>query len=70
MTARWNRSDVNGNLDQIKIADDETCIIFSNESRIAVIKLLGSMSRNAYTERGLTDREIHAIEGLYYTLQT
>lgn len=70
MTARWNRTDIDGNLKQTKIEDDETCIVFSNESRVAVIKLLGSMSRNAYAEKGLSEREVHALEGLYYTLQT
>lgn len=70
MSARWNRSDMDCNLKETKISDDETCIIFSNESRIAVLRLLGSMSRNDYTERALTNREIHALEGLYYTLQT
>lgn len=70
MTARLNRTDVHGTLDQASIRDDETCIIFSNESRIAVVKLLGSMSRSGYAEKGLTEREIHALEGLYYTLQT
>jgi hypothetical protein len=50
--------------------DDETCIIFSNESRIALIKLLGSMSRDDYAKRRLTEFEILILEGLYYKLQT
>jgi hypothetical protein len=39
-------------------------------ARVSAIKLLGSMSRNAYTEKGLNEREIQALEGLYYLLQT
>lgn len=70
MTARWNRSDLDGELEQIHIDDDETCIIFSNESRVAVIKLLGSLSRDDYAKRKLTEPEVLALEGLYYTLQT
>ena len=52
------------------ITDDETCIVISNMTRVAAIKLLGSMSRNAYAEKGLNEREIQALERLYRVLQT
>lgn len=68
--ARWNRTDLDGNLRETKITDDETCIIFSNDSRVALIKLLGSMSRDGYAEKGLTDPEATVLSRLYYTLQT
>lgn len=70
MTARIIHSDVSGYLDGEKVADEETCVVFSDLARVAAIKLLGSMSRNAYTDKGLSEREIHALEGLYYLLQT
>lgn len=54
----------------VMITDDETCLVISNTTRVAVIKLLGSFSRDAYTQRGLNEREIVALETLYRTAHT
>lgn len=62
-------SDTSGYLDGEKVADDETCIVFSNVTRIAAIKLLGNMSRMQYEANGLTDHEAQLLERLYYILQ-
>jgi hypothetical protein len=70
MSSKHIHSDVDGNIDRQTITIDETCIVISNVTRVAAIKLLGSFSRNGYTERGLDEREIHALERLYTVLQT
>lgn len=70
MSSRHVLSDLNGNIERQTITDDETCVVISNTTRVATIKLLGSMSRNAYAEKGLNEKEIRALERLYSTLQT
>lgn len=70
MSSRHIRTDLEGNIERQKITDDETCVALSNVTRVAAIKLLGSMSRIKYTDKGLTEREIAALETLYVTLQT
>ena len=67
--ARKIYPDLDGKLDPAKIADDEVCVVLENPTRVALIKLLGSMSRHSYGEKGLNDREIHALEGMYHLLQ-
>lgn len=70
MTSRHIPSDLQGNLGPQTITEDETCVVLSNTTRVAAITLLGRMSRNAYAEKGLNEREIHALERLYQVLQT
>lgn len=61
MSSRHIPSNLDGVIDRQVITDDETCVVISNTTRVAAIKLLGSMSRNAYTEKGLSDKEIMLI---------
>ena len=70
MSSRHIPSDIEGVIGRQTITDDETCLVISNTTRVAALKLMGAMSRNAYTEKGLNEREIHALERLYQTLQT
>lgn len=70
MIARRILSDLDGRLDPATIKDDETCIVFENATRVALVKLLGGMSRDAYLGKGLNYQEVHALEGIYYMLQT
>jgi hypothetical protein len=70
MSSRHLFSDLEGRLDAVTLTEDESCFVLSNTARVATIKLLGSFSRNAYTEKGLNEREIHALEHLYQILQT
>lgn len=67
--ARHIFSDLENRLDQTVLTDDESCFVLSNVTRVAAIKLLGSMSRNKYTELGLADREIESLQRLYQVLQ-
>jgi hypothetical protein len=68
-STRYISSGIDGNLPPTTIGDGETCIIFSNDCRIALIKLLGSMSRDGYAEKGLSEPEAVGLSRLYYTLQ-
>lgn len=70
MSSRHIRSDLEGNIERQQITDDETCVVLSNTTRVAAIKLLGGMSRDAYAEKKLSDQEIAALNHLYVTLQT
>lgn len=70
MSSRHIRSDLEYYIERQKIADDETCVALSNITRVAAIKLLGSMSRDAYAAKGLNEQEIAALNHLYVTLQT
>jgi hypothetical protein len=67
--ARHIFSDLENKLDPTVLTDDESCFVLSNVTRVAAIKLLGSMSRNEYAERGLNEREIKSLETLYQVLQ-
>jgi hypothetical protein len=68
-SAKHIRSDLENRLDPTVLTDDESCFVLSNVTRVAAIKLLGSMSRNAYTALGLDEREITSLEALYRVLQ-
>lgn len=70
MSSRHIPSDLDGNIERQTITDDETCVALSNTTRVAVIKLLGSMSRDAYSGKGLNEHEIDALQKLYIVLQT
>lgn len=52
------------------LSDDESCFVLSNVTRVALIKLLGSCSRNDHRGRGLDEREAISLERLYSVLQT
>lgn len=67
--ARHIYSGLDNKLDPTVLTDDESCFVLSNVTRVAAIKLLGSMSRNDYTELGLADREIESLQRLYQVLQ-
>jgi hypothetical protein len=54
----------------LTLNDDETGLIISNETRVAIIKLLGKLSPNDMTGRGLTDREATLISQLWHKVQT
>lgn len=70
MTTRWNRTDAHGTLDQATIADGETCIIFSDEMRVALIEWIGKTSPDDRRRLGLTPRQAALIGCLYNLLQT
>lgn len=46
----------------INLADDENCMIFGDGTRIALLKLLGSFSRDDYSAQGLSKEEAEALD--------
>lgn len=57
-------------LKPVNITDNETGLIITNETRVALIKLLGSMSRDEYSKRKLTGHETEMLHQLYQMVQT
>lgn len=68
--AKFVHSDIDNKIREMQIGDDESCFVLSEVTRVATIKLIGSLSRVGMTERGLTEREIEAVLRLYNVLQT
>lgn len=68
--SRIIRSDLDGNLDASKLADDETCVVLSNVMRIALLKLCGSISPRDLQAKGLSEHEAGLVSRFYHLLET
>lgn len=65
---RTVHSDLDGNI-QTTQQNSETCLMLSNEARVALLKFHGKLSRNDMVKFGMTDVEIAIIGQLYWALQ-
>ena len=62
-------TDVDNNLDPAKLAEHEHCYVLAGVTRVGLLKLLESMSRIDYAQKGLNERETVALENLCVVLR-
>jgi hypothetical protein len=70
MTDQIIRTDSEGFLEGFYTKDNETGVMISNETRVALIKFLGKQSRDSYTAAGLSEDEASKLSQFWLLIQT
>ena len=63
-------SDIDNKIPAQDLGESESCFVFSDEMRVALIKWIGQSSRNDRLKAGLTEREASLMERLFNMIQT